>query len=90
MSKLMTDSKVLTDLLFDGTSPTDTPIANTIASLKEAAFACTELRVTAGYEDPDVVRAKLDGVNVAIVETWQTLFALLNDFRDLTAMRFKD
>lgn len=50
MSKLMTDSTVLMEMLFDGNAPDDTPLSCTIAQLKEATLTVAELRVTAEYE----------------------------------------
>ena len=88
MTKLVTDSKALMDLFFTGTAADDTPIADTIARLKEAAFACTQLRVTAEYEEPDTIRRQLDTVNATIVETWKQLLALQNDFKDLAEAHF--
>ena len=58
MSKLVTDSKVLLDFLFDGTGP-------------------------------DEQRDKLESVNLVLVETWQHLCALSNDFADLVASKMK-
>ena len=49
MSKLMTDSTVLMEMLFDGNAPDDTPLCCTIAQLKEATLTVAELRVTAEY-----------------------------------------
>lgn len=79
----MTDSEFLMEFLFDGSEPEDTPLACTINRLKLASFNCTEMRVTCDYEDSEVIRQKMDEVNVVLVETWQYLLNLQKDFKDL-------
>lgn len=79
----MTDSEFLMEFLFDGIEPEDTPLACTINRLKLASFNCTEMRVTCDYEDSEVIRQKMDEVNVVLVETWQYLLNLQKDFKDL-------
>lgn len=88
MSKLVTDSKVLLDFLFEGTGPDDTMLTNTVDALKQAAFDCMETRVT-GFNLTEEQRAKLESVNLVLVETWQHLCALSNDFADLVASKMK-
>lgn len=90
MSKLMTDSTVLMEMLFDGNAPDDTPLCCTIAQLKEATLTVAELRVTAEYETKEAIGAKLDTVNTALVETWKLMLSVQNDFRDLVEKHFKE
>ena len=78
MSKLVTDSQFLMEFLFD-----EIGLEETIVNLKQAAFDCTELRVICQYDDPEVIREKLDSVNTVLVETWRNMLALRNDFKDL-------
>ncbi len=89
MSKLMTDSKAMMDFLFQGTVLSDTPLYTMIEDLKEAALDCTELRVTIDYGDIDEMRKKLDRVNEILVESWQTMLGLQNDFKDIIELHFK-
>ena len=88
MSKLMTDSKHLMDLLFLGADYKDTPIYCTISDLKQCAFECMEMRIT-GYELSDEERDKLDRFNTVFVETWRLLSDIQNDFNDLMEEHFK-
>lgn len=88
MSKLMTDSESLMQLLFDGLNPDDTPIANTIKELKKSACECMEMRIT-GYTLSKEQKDKLDGFNAVFVETWRLLASLQNDFMDLIEANFK-
>lgn len=90
MSKLMTDSDVLMEMLFDGNAPDDTPLSCTIAQLKEATLTVAELRVTAEYETKETIGAKLDTVNTALVETRKLMLGVQNDFRDLVEKHFKE
>lgn len=87
MSKLMTDSENLMDLLFDGIDVDDTPISCTIAELKKCAFDCMELRIT-GYSMTQEQKDKLDTFNQVFVETWRMLSAIENDFKDLIEEHF--
>lgn len=89
MSKLMTDSKVLMDLLFDGCAPDDTEIHYLITHLKEAALSCLEICVAVDYEDHDVLRKRLADINYTITTTWSSLASLQNDFKDLIDEHFK-
>ena len=88
MSKLMTDSEVLVDLLFEGTAIDDTPLYCTIEELKKCAFDCMEMRIT-GYTLSDEQKQKLDGFSAVFVETWRMLSSLQNDFNDLIEEHFK-
>lgn len=88
MSKLMTDSKVLMDLLFFGTDVSDTIIHSTIDELKKCAFDCMEMRIT-GYTLSKEEKDKLDGFNTVFVETWRMLADLENDFKDLIDEHFR-
>lgn len=90
MSKLVTDSEFLMDFLFDGSSPDDTPLGETVNNLKQAAFDCTELRVTCQYDEPEVIREKLDSVSTVLVETWHYMLAMRNDFKDLIEKNFRE
>lgn len=83
MSKLITDSKVLSDLLIDE----DGIIENTnayflIERLKEAVLSCSELCVTIEFEDFPETRKRLGAINLVLSETWRTLAELQNDFKD--------
>ena len=89
MSKLITDSKVLMDLLFDGCAPDDTEIHYLITHLKEAALSCLEICVAVDYEDHDVLRKRLADINYTITTTWSSLASLQNDFKDLIDEHFK-
>lgn len=89
MSKIVTDSEFLMEFLFDGKTPDETPLNDTIDNLKQAAFDCTELRVSCQYEAPEVIREKLDSVNTVLVETWHYMLALRNDFKDLIEKNFE-
>ncbi len=89
MSNLMTDSKVLMDLLFDGCAPDDTEIHYLISHLKEAALSCLEICVAVDYEDRDVLRKRLADINYTITNTWSSLASLQNDFKDLIDEHFK-
>lgn len=88
MSKLMTDSQFLMDLLFEGTGYDDTPIYSTIEELKKCAFDCMEMRIT-GYTLTNEQKEKLDGFNAVFVETWRMLSAIQNDFKDLIEEHFR-
>ncbi len=87
MSKLLTDSQCLMDLLFEGVDVDDTPISCTIAELKKCAFDCMELRIT-GYSMTQEQKDKLDTFNQVFVETWRMLSAIENDFKDLIEEHF--
>ena len=88
MSKLMTDSQCLMELLFNGVDTDDTPIHCTIEELKKCAFDCMEMRIT-GYTLTNEQKEKLDGFNTVFVETWRMLSAIENDFKDLIEEHFK-
>ena len=88
MSKLMTDSKHLMDLLFLGADYKDTPICCTIADLKQCAFECMEMRIT-GYTLDDEEKKRLDRFNTVFVETWRMLSDIQNDFSDLIEEHFR-
>lgn len=90
MSKLVTDSKFLMDLLFDGADPDDTPLAATIAQLKDATLTCAEMRVTVEYKTWDELRKDLDVINVALVDAWQKMLGLQNEFGDLIEKKLKE
>ena len=81
--QLSTNSEALNNFLFDGTNrKEDKPIYITIENLKRASLSCCELGVTVEYEDANQTRAKLEGINRTITETWLTLSELLRDFAE--------
>ncbi len=88
MSKLLTDSKCLMNLLFLGADANDTTIHSTIDELKKCAFDCMEMRIT-GYTLSKEEKDKLDGFNTVFVETWRMLADLENDFKDLIDEHFR-
>lgn len=90
MSKLVTDSKALMDLLFSGTSSNDTPIHSLIDGLKEATLKCAELRACMKWMDEGVVGEHLDVINTALVESWQQMLELQNEFKDLAEKHFQE
>lgn len=83
MSKLMTDSKVLMDLLFCGIETEDLPIVDNIETLKAATLSCAELRASFAWMDEDEIIQRLESINSALVDTWHKQLALYNDFKDL-------
>ena len=90
MSKLVTDSKFLMDFLFAGVDAEDTPLANTISLLKEATLTCAEMRVTVAYKTWDELRKDLDVINDALVDAWQKMLGLQNEFGDLIEKKMKE
>ena len=89
MSKLITDSQVLMDLLFEGCAPDDTPIYCLIERLKEATMNCAEMRVTVEFERKEALRERISAVESALVMAWRQLLAVQNEFTDLTEEHFK-
>lgn len=83
MSKLVTDSKVLMDLLFDDKAMQNTQLYAMIESLKDATLKCSELCVTIEFEDFEATRRKLADINLTLTDTWRNLALLQNDFKDL-------
>ena len=88
MSKLLTDSECLMDLLFFGGDASDTTIHVTIDELKKCAFDCMEMRIT-GYTLSEEEKDKLDTFNTVFVETWKMLAGIENDFKDLIDEHFR-
>lgn len=82
MSKLITDSKVLMDLLTE-----DDNLQLVIDDLKNATLTCSELCVTIEFEDFEATRKRLAQVNMALTNTWRTLAMLKNDFKDLNTTK---
>ena len=86
MSNLTTDSKALMDFLFDGEEKTsrqeDTPIYQTIESLKAASLNCAELSAMIMYNDIEGCRKKITLINTVLAETWCALSEVQNDFKD--------
>lgn len=87
MSKLITDSKVLMDLLFDGTTADDSQISSMIDNLKKATLTCSELCVTIDFYDFEETRKSLSKINMTLTETWRTLAMLQNDFKDINTTK---
>ena len=80
MSKLITDSKVLMDLITE-----DDNLQMTIDELKDAVLTCSELCVTIEFEDFNATRQRLAKVNMTLTNMWRTLAQVKNDFKDLNA-----
>lgn len=89
MSKLMTDSKVLMDLFFDGTDPNDTPLQEMIDSLKDSTLKIAEMRACLCYMTEEESSKSLDSINITLVETLKNMLALKNEFKDLIVAHFK-
>ena len=82
MSKLITDSKVLMDLITE-----DDNLQMTIDELKDAVLTCSELCVTIEFEDFNATRQRLAKVNMTLTNMWRTLAQVKNDFKDLNTMK---
>ena len=82
MSKLITDSKVLMDLITE-----DDNLQMTIDELKDAVLTCSELCVTIEFEDFNATRQRLAKVNMTLTNMWRTLAQVKNDFKDLNITR---
>lgn len=82
MSKLITDSKVLMDLITE-----DDNLQMTIDELKDAVLTCSELCVTIEFEDFNATRQRLAKVNMTLTNMWRTLDQVKNDFKDLNTTR---
>ena len=82
MSKLITDSKVLMDLITE-----DDNLQMTIDELKDAVLTCSELCVTIEFEDFAATRQRLAKVNMTLTNMWRTLAQVKNDFKDLNTTR---
>ena len=82
MSKLITDSKVLMDLLTE-----DDNLQLVIDDLKDATLTCSELCVTIEFEDFEATRKRLATVNMALTNAWRTLAMLKNDFKDINTTK---
>lgn len=82
MSKLITDSKVLMDLITE-----DDNLQMTIDELKDAVLTCSELCVTIEFEDFNATRQRLAKVNMTLTNMWRTLAQVKNDFKDLNTER---
>lgn len=89
MSKLMTDSQVLMNLLFDGSDPSDTTLQYLIDKLKESTLTIAEMRVCMEFLPEDERRERLDQIDTTLVETWRMMLALQNEFKDLIDAHFK-
>lgn len=83
MSKLMTDSKTLTDLLSPGTDEDDNLLSAHIKALKQCAFDCMEIQVTGHVMTEEELEEKTKKMGLAIIEAWQMLTALYGDFADM-------
>ena len=82
MSKLITDSKVLMDLITE-----DDNLQMTIDELKDAVLTCSELCVTIEFEDFNATRQRLAKVNMTLTNMWRTLAQVKNDFKDLNTTK---
>jgi hypothetical protein len=82
MSKLITDSKVLMDLITE-----DDNLQMTIDELKDTVLTCSELCVTIEFEDFNATRQRLAKVNMTLTNMWRTLAQVKNDFKDLNTTR---
>ena len=82
MSKLITDSKVLMDLITE-----DDNLQMTIDELKDAVLTCSELCVTIEFEDFNATRQRLANVNMTLTNMWRTLAQVKNDFKDLNTTK---
>lgn len=89
MSKLMTDSQVLMELLFGGCDPSDTMLQYLIDQLMESTLTIAEMRVCMQYMSEDERRERLDKIDTTLVETWRQMLALQNEFKDLIEAHFK-
>lgn len=83
MSKLITDSKTLLDLLNPGTTADDNLLDAHISALKQCAFDCMEIQVTGEVMTGKDLEEKTKRMGTAIIEAWQMLSALKSDFEDL-------
>lgn len=83
MSKLMTDSKTLTDLLAPGSDFDDNLLTSHIDALKQCAFDCMEIQVTGHVMTEEILKEKTTRMGRAAIEAWQMLSALKNDFADM-------
>lgn len=82
MSKLITDSKVLMDLITE-----DDNLQMTIDELKDAVLTCSELCVTIEFEDFNATRQRMAKVNMTLTNMWRTLDQVKNDFKDLNTTK---
>ena len=83
MKKLITDSQVLMDMLFDDANCIEnTQLYMMIENLKAATLNCSELCVTIEFEDFEATRRKLAAINLTLTDTWRTLAMLQNDFKE--------
>ena len=89
MSKLLTDSKCLMELLFGGFDPSDTMLQYLIDRLKESTLTIAEMRVCMEYLTEEERRERLDKIDTTLVETWRQMLALQNEFKDLIDAHFK-
>jgi hypothetical protein len=83
MSKLMTDSKTLTDLLDPGLDIDDNLLTSHIDALKQCAFDCMEIQVAGHVMTEEKLKEKTTRMGRAVIEAWQMLSALKNDFIDM-------
>lgn len=83
MSKLMTDSKTLTDLLDPGLDIDDNILTSHIDALKQCAFACMEIQVTGHVMTEEKLKEKTTSMGSAVIGAWQVLTDLKNDFIDM-------
>ena len=79
MSKLITDSKVLMDLITE-----DDNLQMTIDELKDAVLTCSELCVTIEFEDFNATRQRLAKVNMTLTNCLISFYKLLLGHRVLS------
>ena len=83
MSKLMTDSKTLTNLLEPGLNEDDNLLSAHIDALKQAAFNCMEIQVSGREMTEEKLKEKTEKTGSAIIWAWKMLSALKSDFIDM-------
>ena len=83
MSKLLTDSSTLTDLLKPGLDIDDNLLSTHIDALKQAAFDCMEIQVSGHVMTEEELKKIAESMGRALIEAWQVLSALKSDFADL-------
>ena len=83
MSKLMTDSQTLSDLLMPGLDEDDNLLSSHSNALKQCAFDCMEIQVTGYVMTQEDLKEKTTRMGQAVIEAWQMLSALKSDFADM-------
>ena len=73
MSKLMTDSKTLTDLLKPGLDIDDNLLSTHIDALKQAAFDCMEIQVSGHVMTEEELKKKAETITETAPEAEETV-----------------